>query len=119
MKLRRRRRTPEPEPAPEQDEAMLRLDPFWIEQEDAQGDIRFLVARLALSTTDEQLSKNLTQETLKVRNAIYYFLKNKDLQYLSDEKNSEKLKEELLAVINQYMGAGQFDSLMFEQYLVK
>lgn len=100
-------------------EILLRLDPFLIEQKDEKGTIRFLEVRLVLNTTDEDLARQFKQETFTVRNALYYYLKNKDLQFLSDEKNADKLKQELLAVVNQYMGFGQFDSLLFEQYLVR
>lgn len=111
---------PGPEPAvPETPQVLIKLDPFLIEQRDESGKIRFLEITLLLSTEDEGLARQFKQETFAVRNALYYYLKNKDLQFLSDEKNSEKLKNELLVIVNQYMGFGQFDTLMFEQYLVR
>lgn len=128
-------REPEPKPEPEPEvveeivqeepeivlppEILIRLDPFLIEQRDKENKIRFLEVRILVSTTDEGLSRQFKQETYTVRNALYYYMKNKDLQFLSDEKNSEALKKELLAIINQYMGFGQFDTLLFEQYLVR
>lgn len=111
---------PQPEPKPEQPpETILRMEPFWVEQRDAEDNVRFLVIRLALSTTSAMLARDLQRETLLVRNAIYYYLKNKDLNYLTDKKNAEALKKELLTVINQYMSSGAFETLLFEQYLVK
>lgn len=100
-------------------EVIIRLDPFLIEQKDTQGKIRFLEVRILVSTDDEGLAKQFKQETYTVRNALFYYLKNKDLQFLSDKENSDKLKKELLAIINQYMGFGQFETLMFDQYLVR
>ncbi|WP_319585036.1 flagellar basal body-associated FliL family protein [uncultured Pseudodesulfovibrio sp.] len=113
---------PEPAPEPEVPETpqiLIKLDPFLIEQMDSAGKIRFLEVSILLSTEDEGLARQFKQETFAVRNALYYYLKNKDLQFLSDKENSEKLKKELLVIINQYMGFGQFDTLMFEQYLVR
>ena len=113
---------PEPPPEPEVPETpqiIIKLDPFLIEQKDESGAIRFLEVSILLSTEDEGLARQFKQETFAVRNALYYYLKNKDLQFLSDKENSEKLKKELLVIINQYMGFGQFDTLMFEQYLVR
>jgi flagellar protein FliL len=110
--------TPEPE-VPETSQIIIKLDPFLIEQKDEAGKIRFLEVSILLSTEDEGLARQFKQETFAVRNALYYYLKNKDLQFLSDKENSEKLKKELLVIINQYMGFGQFDTLMFEQYLVR
>jgi len=100
-------------------EILIRLDPFLIEQKDADGQIRFLEVRVVVSTPEDGLARQFKQETYAVRNALYYYLKNKDLQFLSDKENSDKLKKELLAIINQYMGFGQFETLLFEQYLVR
>nr|WP_321257440.1 flagellar basal body-associated FliL family protein [uncultured Pseudodesulfovibrio sp.] len=105
--------------AVETPQILIRLDPFLIEQKDEEGNIRFLEIRVLVSTEDEGLSMQFKQETYAVRNALFYYLKNKDLQFLSDKNNSDKLKSELLAIINQYMGFGQFETLMFEQYLVR
>lgn len=107
------------EPEVKPNEILLRLDPFLIEQKDSEGTIRFLEVRLVLNTQSEELVRQFTQETFTVRNALYYYLKNKDLEFLSDKKNADKLKTELLAVINQYMAYGRFESLLFEHYLVR
>jgi len=108
-----------PEVVEETPEILIRLDPFLIEQRDENNKIRFLEVRVVVSTLEDGLARQFKQETYTVRNALYYYLKNKDLQFLSDKKNSEKLKKELLAIINQYMGFGQFETLLFEQYLVR
>ena len=117
---------PVQEPAPteepvvqEQPEILIRLDPFLIEQRDKEDKIRFLEVRVAVSTREDGLARQFKQETYTIRNAVYYYLKNKDLEFLSDKENSDKLKKELLAIINQYMGFGEFDTLLFEQYLVR
>jgi flagellar FliL protein len=111
---------PEKKPEPEAPgEILIRLDPFWVEQRDGQGDIRFLFARFALTTTDEQLAGEFQRKLVLLRDAIFYYLKNKDLAFLSDKKNSKELKKDLLTVINQYMGSDQFDTLLIEQYLIK
>lgn len=112
----------QPEPVVEEvepDAILLRLDPFLVEQLDEKGNIRFLQVRIVLSTTDQQMAMQFNQETYTVRNALYYYLKNKDLTFLTGKKYSDTLKKELLAVINQYMGAGQFETILFEQYFVR
>ncbi|WP_018123991.1 flagellar basal body-associated FliL family protein [Desulfovibrio oxyclinae] len=110
--------TPEPE-VQEPEDILLRLDPFLVEQLDEDGNIRFLEIRIVLTTQDQQMALQFNQETFTVRNALYYYLKNKDLTFLTEEKYGDKLKEELLAVINQYIGVGRFDTILFEQYLVR
>lgn len=108
-----------PPPPKEPGVTLLRMTPFWVEQKDEKGQIRFLVARFALTTTNEQIVAEYSRKTLVLRDAIYYYLKNKDLQFLSDKKNAEKLKKDLLMVINQYIVAGQFETILFEKYLVR
>lgn len=110
---------PVEEEAPEPDAILIRLDPFLVEQHDSDGTIRFLQVRIVVSTLDQQMAQQFNQETFAIRNAVYYYLKNKDLTFLTDKDNSESLKEELLAVINQYIGVGRFETILFEQYLVR
>ncbi|MEF2145008.1 MAG: flagellar basal body-associated FliL family protein [Desulfovibrionaceae bacterium] len=100
-------------------ESLVRLDPFIIEQRDVEGELRFLEISVVFATPEIRLAENLTRETPTVRYALYYYIKNKDLQFLTDEDNTDQLKKELLSVVNQYMTAGQFETILFEKYLVR
>jgi len=104
---------------PEKPEIHVRMEPFWIEQKSGPDEIRFLIVRLLLGTKDPSIAKEFEAKLMPARNAIFYYLKNKDVQFLTDEENTEKLKTELLLVINQYVTDGKFDTLMFEEYVVK
>jgi flagellar protein FliL len=104
---------------PEKPEIQVRMEPFWIEQKAGQDEIRFLIVRMLLGTKDPTVAKEFEAKLMPARNAIFYYLKNKDVQFLADEQNAEKLKGELLLVINQYVTDGKFDTLMFEEYVVK
>jgi len=106
-------------PEPEKPEIQVRLEPFWVEQKGEGDEIRFLTVRILLTTTDPSIAKEFQAKTLEARNAIFYYLKNKDVHFLADEHNTEKLKAELLLVINQYVSDGKFEMLMFEEYVVK
>ncbi|WP_419780154.1 flagellar basal body-associated FliL family protein [Maridesulfovibrio sp.] len=113
---------PEEAPPPPPEEpgvTLLRMDSFWIEQKDKDNHTRFLIARFALTTTDERVVAEYGRKTLILRDAVYLYLKNKDLHFLADEKNVEKLKKDLLMVINQYIVAGEFEKILFEEYLVR
>ncbi len=94
-------------------------EPFWVELKDTEGNIRFLVCKFATSTENEKLAWEAGAEKLVLRDAIFYYLRNKDLAFLSDMKRVEELKTNVLAVINQYMDNGQFTDLLIENYLVK
>jgi len=104
---------------PEKPELQVRMEPFWIEQKAGPDETRFLIVRLLLGTRDPAIAKELDTKRTPARNAIFYYLKNKDVQFLTDEENTEQLKSELLMVINQYVTDGKFDTLMFEEYVVK
>ncbi|MDR3641354.1 MAG: flagellar basal body-associated FliL family protein [Humidesulfovibrio sp.] len=107
----------EAKPAPA--EIQVRLEPFLVEQKGEGDQIRFLTVRLLLTTTTPSVAKEIELKHLAVRNAIFYYLKNKDVQFLADEHNADNLKSELLLVINQYATDGKFDNLLFEEYVVK
>jgi len=104
---------------PEKPEIQVRMEPFWIEQKAGPNEIRFLIVRMLLGTKDPAIAKEFDARLMAARNAIFYYLKNKDVQFLTDEANTEQLKSELLMVINQYVTDGKFDTLMFEEYVVK
>lgn len=105
-------------PAPEKPEFQVHMEPFWVEQKSGD-DVRFLIVRILLGTHDQSIAKEFQAKLLPARNAIFYYLKNKDVQFLTDENNAEKLKHELLLVVNQYVTDGKFETLLFEEYVVK
>ncbi len=105
--------------APELPEIQVRLEPFWVEQKGEGDEVRFLIARILLGTHEASVAKDFESRMMPARNAIFYYLKNKDVQFLADEKNAEKLKTELLLVVNQYVSDGKFETLLFEEYVVK
>ncbi|MDP2848102.1 MAG: flagellar basal body-associated FliL family protein [Humidesulfovibrio sp.] len=104
---------------PEKPEIHFRMEPFWVEQKAGPEEVRFLIVRMQLGTKDPAVAKDFEMKLLPARNAIFYYLKNKDVHFLVDEQNTDKLKAELLLVINQYVADGKFDTLMFEEYVVK
>ncbi len=110
---------PPPEPEPEVQDFMVTLDPFWVEQRGEDGAVRFLVCQFTTVTQDEKLSFEVSQKTTILRDAVYYYLKNKDLTYLSDKTNVEALKSDLLSVMNQYLAGGRLETILVDQYLVK
>ncbi len=108
-----------PPPPEEPGVTLIRMEPFWVEQRDENGQVRFLVARFSLTTTDELVLAEYSRKKVTIRDAVYYYLKNKDLKFLSDKENGETLKKDLLLVINQYIAAGRFEKILFEDYLVR
>jgi len=114
--------TAEPAPEPEEPapaEHVVALEPFWVEHHTDNGTIRFLHCRFSAATTDEKLAWEVGHKKIVLRDAIFYYLKNKDLTFLTDKNNVETLKKDLLSVMNQYLSTAQLDTLLIEEYLVK
>ncbi|MFV0422553.1 flagellar basal body-associated FliL family protein [Oleidesulfovibrio sp.] len=110
---------PKKEEEPKKPEFVVAWEPFWVEQTDAEGKIRFLVCKFAAVTENERLSWEVGTKKVVLRDAIFYYLRNKSLLFLSDESNVDTLKTDLLAVVNQYLDNGQLQDLLIENYLVK
>lgn len=107
-----------PEEVPE-DEFIVSMLPFWVEKTDGEGKIRFLVAKFAASTNNEKLSWEIQSKQTVLRDAIFFYLNNRDLTFLADKKNVEVLKNDLVSVMNQYLSNDQLETVLIEQYLVK
>jgi len=113
---------PAEEPPPEEPEVKVETvswEPFWVEYVTTEGEVRFLHAKFATTTEDPKLAFEISRKETMLRDAIYYYLRNKDLIFLPGKENGEPLKKELLSVINQYLTGGQLDVLLIEEYLVK
>lgn len=110
---------PPPEPPAPKQEIVLTMDPFLIELTDQKGRSRFLTIRFSAATTDHAVELEFKRNHIVVRDAVYYYLKNKSLEFLTDKNNADALKKDVLSVINQFIGAQPLDNLLIEDYLVK
>ena len=75
--------------------------------------------RFSAATTEHAAELEFKRNRIVVRDAVYYYLKNKSLEFLTDKNNTEALKKDVLSVINQFIGAQPLDNLLIEEYLVK
>lgn len=107
------------EEKPVEPEFIVSWERFWVEHRDPDGTIRFLICRFSAPTPNEKLSWEAKSKKIVLRDAIFYYLRNKDLTFLSDKKNVDTLKKDILSVVNQYLNNGQFEDILIEEYLVK
>ena len=110
---------PPPEPPAPKPEIVLTMDPFLVELPDKAGRSRFLSIRFSAATTEHAAELEFKRNRIVVRDAVYYYLKNKSLEFLTDKNNAEALKKDVLSVINQFIGPQALDNLIIEDYLVK
>ncbi len=110
---------PPPPPPPPKQEIVMAMEPFLIELTDSAGRTRFLSIRFTAVTQEKSVELEFKRNRIVVRDAVYYYLKNKNLNFLTDKNNAAALKKDVLSVINQFIGAQPLDNLLIEDYLVK
>lgn len=112
---------PEPvaPPEPPKEEFVIHLKPFWVEKADPDGVVRFLHMSFAFTTLAPNLEKEVQHKTPLLRDAVYYYLHNKEYEFLADTANIETVKKDLVSVLNQYIGNDQLDAVYIETYLMK
>lgn len=109
----------EPETPPPPPELPLSLAPFLVEKTDDKGNARLVTIKIKIIYRDERLSKELELKNFLLRDGLYYNLKNKSLHDLTDKNNAEALRDELRGVVNNYLNAGQIETVLFDELLVK
>ena len=110
---------PPPEPIKPRQEIVMTMEPFLVEMTDTQGLTHFLTIRFTAVTQDPAVELELKRNTIVVRDAVYYYLKNKSMAFLTDKNNTDNLKKDVLSVVNQFIGAQPLDNLLIEDYLVR
>lgn len=115
---------PKPEPKPEEEplipeeRRVVKLQPFFIEYQ--QGDqSRFLECSLSLSAPNILQNDELRRHMVEIRDALYFYLKNKDIFFLENQKNAEQFKKEVLDVINQHIVFKPVTEILIDKYLVR
>lgn len=100
-------------------EMTTRLEPFWVPVTDAEGRQRFLVATFVLGTDNGLVHQEIEDKLITLRDAIYYYLCNKDYAFLLDADNAEAIRADILNTINNYTVQGEVNSLYFDNYLLQ
>lgn len=92
--------------------------PFMVEQR--TGDtVHFLTTNFTAVTGDEAVSAEARSKMLVLRDAVYYYLRNKTHEYLVDPANSLTIKRDLTDILNGYLSKGKLDDVLLENYVVK
>jgi flagellar protein FliL len=94
------------------------LEQFQIEYS-TEDKVRFLTCRFAIPDTTTIMRAELQAKSLIVRDGVYRYLKNSPLSFLDNPQESEKLKADIAAVINQIVQSGQINDILLEEYVVK
>ncbi|WP_243367674.1 flagellar basal body-associated FliL family protein [Fundidesulfovibrio soli] len=109
-----------PPPPPQPPDVFVELAPFVVEKVDAKGVSRVVNIKLKLVyKQDSPIVPELQLKAFPIRDGLYYNLKNKTFNNLTDKDEVEKIREELRGVVNNYLNSGQIDQVLFDELLVK
>ena len=59
----------------------------------------------------------MDHKMISLRDAMYYYLRSKSSDYLTDSRNGPAIKQDLTAVLNDYLTQGKIEDILFESYL--
>ncbi len=91
--------------------------PFVVPSTDARGESRFLICKFSTLSKHNGLGKEMDHKMISLRDAIYYYLRSKSSAYLTDARNATAIKQDLTAVLNDYLTQGKIEDILFESYL--
>lgn len=91
--------------------------PFIIPIREDNGSTGFLICKFSAITTDPGINREIDQQRLVLRDAIYFYLRGKDNKFLLNSHNAQQIKTELLSVFNDYLTQGKVEDILFESYL--
>lgn len=91
--------------------------PFIVPVKDASGRESFLVCKFSAITKDQNVNREIDQQRIALRDAIFFYLRSKDGSYLQDSRNADAIRKDLLAVFNDYLTQGKLEDILFETYL--
>lgn len=77
--------------------------PFWVEVKDPEGEVRFIYCKFTLVTDNQRIAYQVTNKNTVLRDAVYYYLRNKEYSFLADLRQLDVLKSEVLNIINYYI----------------
>jgi len=102
---------------------LIPIAPFWLELPgDTPRDkdkIFFLVCKFTAVSKSEAVIQEAQNKVIVIRDALYFYLKNKSYDFLTDPGNTQTIKNDLISVLNGYLTGGKVDDVLFERYLTK
>ncbi len=109
---------PTPE-APQEPVYVVTWEPFLVEKRGSEGEVRFLYCQFSTPTKNPVLQSELLAKKIALRDAIYYYLRNKPLTFLTDASQQATLKQDIISVINEHVSSAKISELYFEEYVVR
>ncbi len=107
-----------PEKPPPPPKEKVTLAPFWLEY-GKKKNVRWLHVQFMLVVSGRFVLWEISRKKMLLRDAIYYYFRNKELPFLTDKNNIKRIKEDLKAILNQYLSKGKVDNILIQKYLLE
>lgn len=96
----------------------LKLDPFVVQCVDNNGKIHFVKGTFILSTLQNDVYFEISNNQKIIRDAIYYYLGLQDPEILLNPANHQLIKNGLFETVNKYVMSGSIDHLYIDSLLI-
>ena len=93
------------------------LEPFIVPHAEPTGGARFLYCKFAFVSKDPMLGQEVDSRLLPLRDAIFFYLKSKSTEYLTNAQNAATIKRELRGVVSDYLTRVKLEDVLLDSYL--
>lgn len=90
--------------------------PFWLRLQ-RDGKEVFVTLSFTTVTTNPKVIQEIQHKEVILRDAIYYYLQNITLS--SNHETIEKIKKDIVEILNSYISSGTVDSLGVETFFIQ
>lgn len=101
------------------DQFIIEMPAFWVEIKDQEGEVRLLNCKISIPTNNNDNVLEFNAKKLVIRDALFYYLTNKDYAFLSDSRNMETLKKDMVSIINEYLTTEKIREVLLADFIIR
>lgn len=100
-------------------DVVVNFEPFIIPVGTSIGNTQFLVCKFSTVSKSVASSAEIEQKLLILRDSVYFYLRGKEADYLLDSNNAQAIKQDLVAILNDYLARGKLEDVLYDTYLAQ
>ena len=101
------------------DQFMIEMPAFWVEVKDQEGEVRLLNCKISIPTNNNDNVLEFNAKKLIIRDALFYYLTNKDYAFLSESRNMETMKKDMVSIINEYLTTEKIKEVLLAEFIIR
>lgn len=101
------------------DQFIIDTPPFWVELKDQAGEARLLRVTIRIPTEHNDNVMEFNAKKLIIRDALFYYLTNKDYAFLSDNRNLDVIKRDMTSIINEYLTTEKIKEVLLADFIIR